>query len=138
MNDTLSPTQTISFHQSARELIFRNERKNSNISTIDAGGEFVELRSCAPSLGPKDVYEPLRSTCEYQTLTDAESEVVQALNRQLAVVKTVNNSDWETFLLRFRSSSAIQQYSDTGCVHRDLPAKGTYQFNSFVTSTSLL
>mmetsp|Transcript_22636 Transcript_22636/g.34197 ORF Transcript_22636/g.34197 Transcript_22636/m.34197 type:complete len:716 (+) Transcript_22636:383-2530(+) len=121
-------------------LCFTNllESLSSAMNATTLMGECVELRSCAPSLGPKDVYEPLRSTCEYQTLTDAESEVVQALNDQLAVVKTVNNSDWETFLLRFRSSIVIKPCSDTGSVRRYLPAKGAYQFNSFVTSTSLL
>lgn len=87
-------------------------------------------------LGPNDEFLPLFDSDDQSLWTPAEKEVVDLLESQCAVVKTIKNNDWTDFLHRFKTpNEAKGKYPDD---HNDIPAGGEYTFNSFVTSTSLL
>ena len=80
--------------------------------------------------------------------------MVELLEKEQAVVKTIRNADWTAFLLKFlptkdgrggthehhpahrhhQTGVATQQEADAKAVDKD----SEYPFNSFVTSTSLL
>eukprot|EP00984_Skeletonema_dohrnii_P016808 scaffold7526_cov115-Skeletonema_dohrnii-CCMP3373.AAC.7 len=111
----------------------------------------------ALDLNSKHVFEPLFDADPFlggeedglPGLTKAECEVVEMLKSEKAVVKTVRNQDWTSFLNKFKPEG------DEGKGER-LPGPGerrkkgdddpkggdssgeTHPFNSFVTSTSLL
>ena len=74
-------------------------------------------------------------------LTRDEAEVVDMLQHQKCVVKTIKNSEWPTFLKRFQTPKqqfGVQQ-KNAPTQHNDIaPSDSTSPFNSFVTSTSLL
>ena len=89
-------------------------------------------------LGTNDEFAPLLGSDKQQRnlWTNAEIEVVEMLENQQAVVKTIKNSDWTEFLHRFKSPHAPKgRYPDN---HNDIPAHEGFPFNSFVSSTSLL
>ncbi|CAJ1934304.1 unnamed protein product [Cylindrotheca closterium] len=87
-------------------------------------------------LGPNDEFLPLLDSHDRNLWTSAEREVVDLLDSQCAVVKTIKNNDWTDFLHRFKSPHPPKgQYPDD---HNDIPPNGDYKFNSFVTSTTLL
>lgn len=87
-------------------------------------------------LGPNDQYLPLLDSHDRSLWTAAEREVVDLLDSQHAVVKTIKNNDWTDFLHRFKTPHPPKgRYPDD---HNDIPANGDYTFNCFVTSTSLL
>jgi len=107
----------------------------------------------ALDLNSKHVFEPLFDADPIPGgedglpgLTKAECEVVEMLKSEKAVMKTVRNQDWTSFLNKFKPEG------DDGKGER-LPGPGerrkkeddskgdsgeAYPFNSFVTSTSLL
>ena len=97
-------------------------------------------------LGPNDEYEALLESPVPEKnggdpipdWTDAEKEVYQMLKDQMAVVKTIKNSEWTSFLQRFKTGHCARsnKFPDE---HDDIAAHdGGFPFNSFVTSTSLL
>jgi hypothetical protein len=87
-------------------------------------------------LGPNDQFLPLLESHDRNHWTSAEREVVDLLDSQCAVVKTIKNNDWTDFLHRFKTPHPPKgQYPDG---HNDIPAHGDCKFNSFVTSTTLL
>jgi hypothetical protein len=68
--------------------------------------------------------------------TQAEKEVFTMLKEQRGVVKTIKNSDWTTFLHRFRTAHpSNSKYPDC---HSDIAPHDDFSFNSFVTSTTVL
>lgn len=92
-------------------------------------------------LGYKDEFEPLLEAPESQQeqyWTEAERNVVDLLQHQCAAVKTIKNSEWTSFLHRFKSPQLSQKgkyptnKSDIG------PHGEHFLFNSFVTPTTLL
>ena len=101
----------------------------------------------ALELNAKHVFEPLVDGEDgFSELTNAEREVVEMLKLEKAVVKTVRNQDWTSFLNKFKPEGS------EGKGER-LPGPGErrnkaddsngddserFPFNSFVTSTSLL
>ena len=84
-------------------------------------------------LGPNQEFLSLLNHNNTTSTTRAEQDVVQRLQDQTAVVKTIKNCEWATFLQRFlHSESNVRGRSPQ---HQD-QMHGI--FNSFVTSTSLL
>ncbi|KAG7374397.1 hypothetical protein IV203_013492 [Nitzschia inconspicua] len=91
-------------------------------------------------LGYKDVFEPLLEAPESQHeqyWTEEEKLVVDLLQNQRAVVKTIKNSEWTSFLHRFKCPQSKKgkypsNKDDIG------PHGERFPFNSFVTPTSLL
>jgi hypothetical protein len=87
-------------------------------------------------LGPNDHFEPLMDSDNRQEWTEAEREVVEMLENQKAVVKTIKNNDWTEFLHRFQAPHPPKgSYPDS---HNDIPSHEGFPFNSFVTSTTIL
>jgi hypothetical protein len=91
-------------------------------------------------LGYKDEFEPLLQSPEgqhEQYWTEEEKHVVDLLRRQRAVVKTIKNNEWTSFLHRFKSPQPFRGNHPTN--KNDIGPHGEYfPFNSFVTPTSLL
>jgi hypothetical protein len=112
-----------------------------SIHSVEIQGFMPEIEPLPQlQLGQKDEFEPLFESPESQQeqyWTDAEKEVYQLLQGQQAVVKTIKNNEWTSFLHRFKSPHA-----DNGnfpANKKDIAPHGEdYPFNSFVTSTSLL
>jgi hypothetical protein len=69
--------------------------------------------------------------------TEAEREVVDMLANQQAVVKTIKNTEWTTFLHRFQIPNERRQHHFP-FEHDDIPPAVDHHHNSFVTSCSLL
>lgn len=70
--------------------------------------------------------------------TEAEREVVDRLANQQALVKTIKNTDWTSFLHRFQIPNERRQHNNFPFEHDDLPPADGHEHNSFVTSCSLL
>lgn len=88
-------------------------------------------------LSAQDQFEPLMAAMRTDELTPTELEVVQLLKSQRAVVKTIKNCDWTSFLQRFWKAQKIHHHFPD--IHDDCPStEEDKPFNSFVTSTSLL
>lgn len=90
-------------------------------------------------LGQRDEYMPLLSSDKdstYSHWTEAEREVVQMLEQQKAVAKTIKNDDWTNFLHRFKTAHTAMSGRPND--HTDIAPHDKYLFNSFVTSTTLL
>jgi hypothetical protein len=123
----------------------------TEMATLFGGGdqfrnEKVEIQGFQPNivplphleLGPNDQFLPLMASdhSTQDSWTRAEVEAVQMLDAQHAVVKTIKNSDWTPFLHRFKTAGRPKgRYPDD---HNDIAAHGTFPFNSYVTSTTLL
>jgi len=105
-------------------------------------------------LHSSNLFEPLllsdpQSNDELQ-LTQAELEVVDMLNNEKAVVKTIRNADWTAFLQKFKPTDGNSRHehhpAHQKIMNADNNMKSTthdndnveYPFNSFVTSTSIL
>ena len=94
------------------------------------------------ALGPGDQLEALLQSASGRggdvdpNWTTAEREVVELLGQQRAVVKTIKNTEWTSFLHRFQIPKAHQE----SCLplHRDKAPYEGHPFNSFLTSCSLL
>lgn len=97
--------------------------------------EFTPLLESDP--GKEDVWS---------TMSEAEREIVEALRDGFAVVKTISNSEWTSFLKRFKVPVVDRRLAQSK--HEDKPpledddssgdARLMRPFNSFVSSTSLL
>jgi len=107
-------------------------------------GERISIQGFTPNivplplleLGPNDEFLPLFDSNDRSLWTPAEVEVVNLLDSQRALVKTIKNNDWTDFLHRFKTPQPPKgRYPDD---HNDIPADGDFTFNSFMTSTSLL
>ena len=100
-------------------------------------------------LSAANVFEPLLEadpiTCGDLDLTEQEKEVTEMLRTESAVVKTVRNADWTSFLEKFKPTG------DSGAHTRHFAYRqkdaspteskndlATPPYNSFVTSTSIL
>ena len=95
-------------------------------------------------LGPNDEFAPLlQEDTPTKQWTIAEQQVFELLQTQRAVVKTIKNSDWTDFLHRFRTahvsnSNYPNAHDDIPPHHSDDDENRMFEFNSFVTSTTLL
>ena len=90
-------------------------------------------------LGPNDDFRPLLEQDiqgDQSDLSLAEKEVVDLLQQQRAVVKTIKNDDWTAFLQRFLYTQT--KFDGVNQAHADIAPETEHQFNSFVTSTTLL
>jgi len=101
----------------------------------------------ALELNAKHVFEPLLDADGEDDglsgLTNAEREVVEMLKLEKAVVKTVRNQDWTSFLTKFKPEGKGERLPGPGESRKkadDPNGDGgeRFVFNSFVTSTSLL
>jgi len=82
----------------------------------------------------------------WSTMSEAEREIVEALRDGFAVVKTISNSEWTSFLKRFQVPVINRRLAQSK--HEDKPPSVEEEsnsdapliriFNSFVSSTSLL
>lgn len=111
------------------------QRSSSSISGFQPN--IVPLPSLQLCQG--DQYLPLLESDKDRSAAlwnDAEKEVVELLEKQMAVVKTLKNDDWTSFLHRFKEPK-IKSHSQPDD-HSDIPPQDSKLFNSFVTSTSLL
>jgi len=88
--------------------------------------------------------DPLKEDCRLE-MSDAESEVVELLKNEQAVVKTIRNADWTAFFQKFKPSeeggTGTHEHHPSHQKRKDSDTKKSeieYPFNSFVTSTSLL
>jgi hypothetical protein len=107
--------------------------------------ETIEIQGFQPNvvplphleLGPNDEFTPLLESNTPSDWTPAKQEVVQMLKMQHAIVKTIKNSDWTSFLHHFKMTEAPKGcYPDS---QNDIaPHEDGFPFNSFVTSMSLL
>ena len=121
--------------QSDQSLPFLNE---NNVQILGYTPNIVPLPHL--ELGPNDEFLPLLDSGSNDEIDPswsfAEQEVFQMLKEQRAVVKTIKNTEWTSFLHRFRTPhTGRSHYPDQ---HDDIPPHEGYPFNSFVTSTSLL
>ncbi|CAB9499436.1 expressed unknown protein [Seminavis robusta] len=95
------------------------------------------------ALGPNDVLEELIQSPSGRDgdigadWTVAETEVVDLLTRQQALVKTIKNTDWASFLHRLQVPKENRR-DNFPSEQADAPPKEGYPFTSFVTSCSLL
>lgn len=114
----------------------------------------------ALELNAKHVFEPLFDADPFLPggeeddglptgqLTQAECEVVEMLKSEKAVVKTVRNQDWTSFLNKFKPEGGKgkgervpgpgERRKKEDDDRNEEDGGGNYPFNSFVTSTSLL
>ncbi|KAL7540184.1 hypothetical protein ACHAXR_010591 [Thalassiosira sp. AJA248-18] len=104
----------------------------------------------ALDLNSSNVFEPLLDADPLKAdhtleMTDAESEVVELLKNEQAVVKTIRNADWTAFLQKFKPSeeggAGTHEHHPGHRKEREPNTKESelgYPFNSFVTSTSIL
>jgi hypothetical protein len=144
------------YHESARSIVFRDHVRRADAkkhirSETEATGKGqgppvqVDVKNFQPiiqplpslELGPHDQFEALLTEgSNEETWNVAEKEVVGLLRDEYAVVKTLKNQDWTSFLDRFRKPQDSRYRSPNA--HDDIPPHDHYHFNSFVTSTSLL
>jgi len=129
------------------------KKKSSSISSVQP----VVIANFQPVIEPlesldltsSNVFEalldsdPLKEDVTLE-MSDAEMEAVELLKKEKAVVKTIRNADWTSFLQKFkpregggsgthdRHPAHRQQAESNGKTGGDCP------FNSFVTSTSIL
>ena len=93
-------------------------------------------------MGPGDQLEALLQSASGRggdvdpNWTTSEREVVELLGQQRAVVKTIKNTEWTSFLHRFQIPKAHQE----SCLplHRDKAPHEGHSFNAFLTGCSLL
>jgi len=144
--DSSSHEGLISYHQSARSIVFRDSLRRAVTSVDDVGqsdprnSDHHFERLPLLEVGPDDDFHELKSSPPTvhtdPGLSDAESHVVQLLCNQQCVVKTVKNIDWSHLLHRFQYAS---QTSDKVLeLHKDIPPAESHHTNAFLTSTSLL
>lgn len=112
-----------------------------SLSSVEIQGFMPQIEPLPQlKLGQKDEFEPLLNSPESQQKqywTEAEKDVYDLLQNQQAVVKTIKNSEWTSFLHRFKSPHVENGRFPPN--KKDIPPHGEdYPFNSFVTPTSLL
>ena len=96
-------------------------------------------------LSAANVFEPLLDADPLRgdlDLTEQENEVTEMLRTERAVVKTVRNADWTSFLTKFKptgdSGTHTRHFADRQKDTSPAQEKPIPPYNSFVTSTSLL
>ncbi len=107
------------------------------------GDDFTPLRESNPFTSEGELNEQV-----WVDMSVAEKEVVTLLKHERAVVKTIKNSDWTSFLKKFQptddgiiqheahpSGNNHQHINHLKDAHRD---ESGFSFHSFVTSTTLL
>lgn len=137
------------YHESARSIVFRDHlrRANASLSNDDHSRKngSVEIVNYQPKIQPlpslqltaKDEFSPLLDDTKQTDLTEADQEVINMFENQMACVKTIKNGEWNTFLHRFQKPLKVRN-SKYPNIHDDLAPHDDYVCNSFVTSTSLL
>lgn len=166
---TLEPP-TITYHASARSIVFRDYLrrasipKDENLAALDLSEGTIMKEPNSPlgvmklsptryqqpkihplpplELGPREefkalLYDESDGSVSPGEFNLAEREVLDRLQTQTAVVKTIKNSEWSIFLQRFTRSEGRQPGASRNVHHQDRldDASG---LNSFVTSTSIL
>lgn len=134
-------------HTSAREIVFPVERLSITQTLSREFGIGDSSSETQPDIHPlsplkfdsSDVFHPLHESSNIpdKDWSDAEQGVFHMLKEERAVVKTVNNAEWKTFLDRFLTTKrSHRRHLDD---HVDIPPHNdVFSFNSFLTSTSLL
>lgn len=151
-SDKPVPPPVLVYHESARSIVFRDHLRRAHLhhaistdSSIGGDDETFEVVNYTPKVKPlppldltaKDEFTPLLQDTVLEDLTEAERDVLDMLREQRACVKTLRNSDWTAFLRRFLKPISKLDYRAPH-VHDDIPPHGSYPYNSFVTSTTLL
>ena len=132
---------------------------DSSHHSIDSYGTEVIVGGFTPKIDPlpkfdltqKDEFAPLPESdpddpVVWAEMTEAEREVVEALRDGFAVVKTISNTEWTSFLHRFVTPVVNRRLAQSKHEDRPPPEDGKEgnmekhlrPFNSFVSSTSLL
>ena len=132
---------------------------DSSHHSIDSYGTEVIVGGFTPKIDPlpkldltqKDEFAPLLESdpddpVVWAEMTEAEREVVEALRDGFAVVKTISNTEWTSFLHRFVTPVVNRRLAQSKHEDRPPPEDGNEgnmekhlrPFNSFVSSTSLL
>ena len=116
------PPPVLVYHESARSIVFRDHVRRADAKkqirdetdAVENGKPpqvQVDVKNFQPiiqplpslELGPHDQFQELMSEgSNKETWNIAEKEVVGLLRDEHAVVKTLKNNDWTTFLDRFR------------------------------------
>jgi hypothetical protein len=115
--------------------------------TMSSTGGDILAPAIAPlpslSYGYDDVFAPLVGAPQSNTssstpsrFSTSEHHVLQLLEQQQCVVKTIKNTEWTQFLQRFRTQQSLKHNFPT--THDDRAPCDSYPYNSFYTSTSLL
>lgn len=127
--------------------------EGESLTTQIAGYQpnIVELESM--ELSKNDQFQPLLDSYDSRDATNdvdapadwtaAEAEVVSMLREQRACVKTIQNTEWTSFLKHFLQAEPprrrwIRAQDDKPPTNNDDEGGIDYPFNSFVTSTSIL
>lgn len=140
-NDHEHCSEDFSNELNAMNVLFGDPNSESSSGFMN---ERIEIQGFTPNivplphleLGPNDEFEPLLNSDNREVWTEAEREVVEMLETEHAVVKTIKNNDWTDFLHRFTTPHLPKgQYPDG---RNDIPSAEGFPFNSFVTSTSIL
>ena len=134
---------------------------DSSRHSIDSFGTEVIIGGFTPKIDPlpkldltqSDEFAPLFESDPdkaevWAEMSEAEREVVEALRDGYAVVKTISNTEWTSFLNRFlnpvvnrrlaQSKHEDRPPSENGDDGTGIVEKQVRPFNSFVSSTSLL
>lgn len=142
------PPAVLVYHESARSIVFRDHVRRANKNDTprqNSDNALAPIANVQPviqplpslELGPQDQFQSLIDEgSDSSTWNEAEQEVVSLLKEQHAVVKTLKNSDWTAFLHRFQH--AHEPHYRRPHAHDDIGPHEGYNFNSFVTSTTLL
>ena len=151
-SDKPVPPPVLVYHESARSIVFRDHLRRAQLqhakstdSSIGGDDETFQVVNYTPTIKPlppleltaKDEFTPLLQDIVLADLTDSERDVLDMFKEQRACVKTLRNSDWTAFLRRFLTPATQISYRSPH-VHEDIAPHGSYPFNSFVTSTTLL
>ena len=111
----------------------------AGINPLQIAGYMPEAKPLdALELGPNDEFLPFvqSDTTDRSSWTPDEVEIVELLESQHACVKTVKNADWTALIDRFLYAQPHQHHYQS--LHGDIAPSDEANFNSFVTSTSLL
>lgn len=134
---------------------------DSSRHSVDSFGTEVIIGGFTPKIDPlpkldltqNDEFAPLLESNPdkdevWAEMSEAEREVVEALRGGFAVVKTISNAEWTSFLNRFLTPVVNRRLAQSKHEDRPPPEDGDdgtsrvekqlRPFNSFVSSTSLL
>ena len=134
---------------------------DSSRHSVDSYGTEVIIGGFTPKIDPlpkldltqNDEFAPLLESDPdkaevWAEMSEAEREVVEALRDGFAVVKTISNTEWTSFLNRFLNPVVNRRLAQSKHEDRPPPEDGedgtgsmekqVRPFNSFVSSTSLL
>jgi len=147
-NNNVSNNQPLSGSLVLDGIVHRNSTHSVDIKGFQP--QIVPLPRL--QLGRNDEFQSLITSDESQQeqyWTDREKEVYQMIVDQKATIKTIKNTDWTSFLHRFKiprdpmNGEEYRNKRDDIGPHHDTDCDGSsdsgdFPYNSFVTSTTML